>query len=352
MNELFSLDITDPFSKMNNAIKVARIALQVALEDAPTVDLSWINPLPSNSGWTLAPDALRFLTSLVTHLKPKHILEFGSGLSTQVLVRRCDELALACSISSVDHDPEYCWTPIQNLTDTIYPNVSLQIAPIVARECAGKLLPMYHLQPEHFASQDAVDLVVIDGPPSVLGGREGILYQALEFARPGTVMLLDDANRSGEQEALAKWQLDLRQAIEVIILPSFVKGLAAIIIHQPVSMSELEMFWSRLIVQDITRLIPEGEVFILVDQEQLGKEVAPNRHQIPFLERNGEYWGPPPDDETAINELEQMRDSGANFIVFAKPSFWWLEYYNQFHRHLRSKYRCLLENDQLIIFGL
>lgn len=353
MNQLFSSDITDPFSSnTDNAINVARIALQAAQEDASRVDLSWIDPLPPDNGWTLAPDALRFLTSLVTHLKPMHILEFGSGLSTQLLVRRCNELALACGISSVDHDPEYCWTPIQKLTDTIYPNVSLQIAPLVARECAGKLLPMYHLQPERFASQYSVDLVVIDGPPTVLGGREGVLYQALEFARPGTLMLLDDANRPEEQAALAQWQCNLGETIEVIMLPGFAKGLAAIIIHQIVRMSELEMLRLRPVIQDIDRLIPKEDAFIFVDQEQLGTGITSGRYSIPFLEKDGQYWGPPLDDETAINELERLRQSRAKFIVFAWNTFWWLDYYKGLNDYLRSKYQCVLENERLIIFAL
>ncbi len=224
----------------DKAINAAQTALKAALADAPTIDLSWIQPQPSDSGWTLALDALKLLDSLMMHQKPMHILEFGSGLSTQVLIRKCAELSLPCGISSIDHDPEYCWNSEQNLTDTVHPKVSIQIAPLVARECAGKLLPMYHLQPELFASQHSVDLVVIDGPPSVLGGREGILYQALEFARPGTIMLLDDTYRPEEQAALAQWQRYLGEAIEVIVLPGFVKGLAAIIIHQPITIPNLD----------------------------------------------------------------------------------------------------------------
>jgi hypothetical protein len=49
-------------------------------------------------------------------------------------------------------------------------------------------------------------LVLIDGPPSLLGGREGTLYLVMEFARPGTLVLLDDASRAQEQSALARWQ--------------------------------------------------------------------------------------------------------------------------------------------------
>lgn len=104
--------------------------------------------------------------------------------------------------------------------------------------------------------------------------------------------------------------------------------------------------------QDIASLVPQGSTFILVDQEWFGGEIAGARHAIPFLERDGQYWGPPPDDETAIRELERLRQAGASFVVFAWPAFWWLDYYAGLNRHLRSRFRCVLENNRLVVFDL
>ena len=58
-------------------------------------------------------------------------------------------------------------------------------------------------------------------------------------------------------------------------------------------------------------LIPPGDTFILVDHEVFRDELAIGRRAMPFLERDGEYWGPPPDDLTAIQELERLRRSGS-----------------------------------------
>ena len=107
-------------------------------------------------------------------------------------------------------------------------------------------------------------------------------------------------------------------------------------------------------MREIERLVPAEETFILVDEDQWGttSEVGAGRHRTPFLERGGEYWGPPPDDATAIQEFERLRKSGASFIVFGWPAFWWFGYYPGFHHHLRSTFRCAMENERVVVFDL
>ncbi|MBI3934184.1 MAG: class I SAM-dependent methyltransferase [Acidobacteria bacterium] len=352
MDRLVSSDVVAALHG-HDAVAAARIAIRAALADAADVDLSWIQPLPSWDGWTLAPDALRFLTSLVTHLRPRHILEFGSGLSTRVLARAGAALQPPCRITSVDHDPEFGRIAARQLGEQAAGcRVRFQLAPLVARDCGGKSLPMYHVRPGRFASRRPSDLVLIDGPPVVLGGREGTLYQALDFARPGTLVLLDDADREEERAALSRWRDNLGPAIEVHRLPQFAKGMAAVIIREPIPQARLEAHRLRLTAQEIAALIPPQDAFVLVDQDWWGSEIAASGRAIPFLEREGQYWGPPPDDDTAIRELDRLHRAGASFMVFSWSAFWWLDYYSGLHSHLRSKFRCVLTNDRLVVFDL
>src|SRR6266581_2221921 len=79
------------------------------VREAAAIDLSWIVPAPTADGWTLAPDALRFVTLMVRKLMPRHVLEMGSGLSTRLLAREATAIGNGCLISSVDHDPQYNW---------------------------------------------------------------------------------------------------------------------------------------------------------------------------------------------------------------------------------------------------
>jgi 2-polyprenyl-3-methyl-5-hydroxy-6-metoxy-1,4-benzoquinol methylase len=118
--------------------------------------------------------------------------------------------------------------------------------------------------------------------------------------------------------------------------------------------AELERMNGVLTLQNIVNnIVPTGETFILVDEDQWGGgEPVPDRRAIPFLERDGQYWGPPADDETAIRELQRLVHEGAGFIVFAWPAFWWFEYYSGLARHLRSTFRCVLQNERAVVFDL
>jgi glycosyltransferase involved in cell wall biosynthesis len=107
----------------------------------------------------------------------------------------------------------------------------------------------------------------------------------------------------------------------------------------------------RRVAREIARLTAPDNRFIVVDEEQLRGELAlPGA--IPFLEKDGQWWGAPADDESALRELERLRQAGATHIVFLWPSFWWLEHYAEFACYLRSEHRCVREDDSLVVFAL
>ena len=118
---------------------------------------------------------------------------------------------------------------------------------------------------------------------------------------------------------------------------------------------DLNLSWAerlQIAKQEIATLIPAGESFILVEENQWGCEVLPSHHTLPFIERDGQYLGAPPDDKTAIGELERMRQAGASFMVIGWPAFWYLDYYSELRDYLSSKFRCVLNNSRIIVFDL
>jgi len=107
-------------------------------------------------------------------------------------------------------------------------------------------------------------------------------------------------------------------------------------------------------VRDLREIVPRGSKLILLDDNTWGNpgRLLPERQVLPFLERNGQYWGPPPDDATAIRELERLRMGGARYLAVAWNASWWLRHYRKFHLHLSEQCRCVLASDDVMIFEL
>jgi glycosyltransferase involved in cell wall biosynthesis len=104
---------------------------------------------------------------------------------------------------------------------------------------------------------------------------------------------------------------------------------------------------------DLTELAPSGSSVILVNDDEWGDgQLLPQRRLIAFLEREGEYWGPPPDDQTAISELQRLRSAGASFVAFWWTCYWWLQEYPRMNQWIRSKFPCVMEADHLTVFDL
>jgi hypothetical protein len=108
----------------------------------------------------------------------------------------------------------------------------------------------------------------------------------------------------------------------------------------------------QLALGEIRRLGSAGDRVILVDQNEFGLKDAFGRQLLPFPEREGRYWGAPPDSDTAIAELQRMRKEGARFIAILWPAFWWLDYYHGFRDFLDRHFVRVAGNSRLIAFDL
>lgn len=154
---------------------------------------------------------------------------------------------------------------------------------------------------------------------------------------------------------IAKWLKSYRQDLvrDLIVATEYLPGIGP---HLAKAYSKRsESHWAKQVrqsVKELESMISKEQAFILVDENTLGNETFAKWRTIPFLEREGEYWGLPADDSIAIQELERLRQSGVNVIVFAWPSFWWFDHYSQFNDYLRSKFPCIQESDHFVVFNL
>lgn len=105
--------------------------------------------------------------------------------------------------------------------------------------------------------------------------------------------------------------------------------------------------------KDLEKLLPPGAGYALINNgEWEGEDLIVSRHAVHFLERDGEYWGEPVDDDQAIQELDRLRQAGTTFLVIWWTAFWWLDVFPIFTEKLLSQARRVLDNDRVIVFEL
>lgn len=169
------------------------------------------------SGWANDGFAARidFLTEVARQatLATKPILECGSGITTLLMGLLAGRRGI--KVYSLEHIAEWRVRVMDAIEEFRIPNVEILLTPL--RDFDGFAwydAPLPEL-PETFA------LAICDGPPGeTAGGRYGLLPVMGERLSAGSVILLDDAERPGELEALRRWQaepvfaVDLRESKE------------------------------------------------------------------------------------------------------------------------------------------
>jgi SAM-dependent methyltransferase len=140
------------------------------------------------------------------------------------------------------------------------------------------------------------------------------------------------------------------------VLPEPIRAFCQSSLAPPVSPPPSIDWYVRLqqAVADIRLFVPENASLILINDNQwsLAESELRPRQILPFLEHDGQYWGAPPDDATAIAELTRMQQTGATHVAIPWHCFWWLEHFTGFDGYLRHSCKCLLANDRVIIFQL
>jgi glycosyltransferase involved in cell wall biosynthesis len=116
--------------------------------------------------------------------------------------------------------------------------------------------------------------------------------------------------------------------------------------------------YQRLIVrirEAVHTTLPPGATVVVVskgDEELL--ELGEGRRGWHFPQNEeGVYAGYYPADSTeAIAHLEELRDRGAEFLLFPGTAFWWFEKYEGFGRHLEGHYRRVWDDEVCVIHEL
>lgn len=152
-----------------------------------------------------------FLQAIFHHgsASPGPVLECGSGLSTLVLGIAAQRRGQR--VWSLENDPFWASAVRTALARFNIDTVDVCEAPLRKYGDYEWYDPPYDRLAKEFA------LVICDGPQGMTpGGRYGLVPVMGHYLRPGCVVLLDDANRAGEQQVLARWDDELQVSHEML----------------------------------------------------------------------------------------------------------------------------------------
>jgi predicted O-methyltransferase YrrM len=175
---------------------------RVCEQDLPDPETDDLIPLSDNQ-WPLSRPTARLVARLVRDLGLRRVLEFGAGRSSVVLATAISRHGGGC-LTSVEHQPEFAresWRQVEAMS-------SIDSQLVVSRLTLGLsrygLMYTFSEATKALARRAPYDMLLIDSPPGAYG-RDSTLFQAYRYLQPGAVIVLDDANRSGEQTAARRW---------------------------------------------------------------------------------------------------------------------------------------------------
>lgn len=159
--------------------------------------------LPWSTG-AMRPAALVQVCNDIVWNARTHVVECGSGVSTVVLARLLRQLERPATLVSLEHDAR--WADL--VTDLLEREGLGDVARVVHAPLEEQ--PSWYARDAVQATSPVIDLLVVDGPPAYAAGEGERRAPALatfdERLSPGATVVLDDANRPGEQRVLATWE--------------------------------------------------------------------------------------------------------------------------------------------------
>ena len=167
-------------------------------------------------GWALAPASAMQLAALLVQLKPRQVLEFGSGTSTLALAaaaRYLHQQGHNCHILSLDQEWKFADRTRQRLAESALVDYASVIhCPLQAQRALGETVHSYGVTASTLRAylHAAVDFAFIDGPASAPflgqpGSRLATLPLCISVAAPVMHFVLDDSKRRKEQHILHRW---------------------------------------------------------------------------------------------------------------------------------------------------
>ncbi len=168
-------------------------------------ELTLTRPLPPTRGWAASPDFLLLISRHARAAQPDVIVECSSGASTVVLAS-CLREAGRGHVYSLENEAEFAEMTRGHLAREGLSDWATVIhAPLKPYDIEGGRFFWYDDQE---LPEAAIDMIVIDGPPHLVGRMARYPAGPRLFTRlaAGGTVFADDADRSEEEATLAAWR--------------------------------------------------------------------------------------------------------------------------------------------------
>jgi hypothetical protein len=162
-------------------------------------------------GWAADPLLMQYAVELLLELRPRLVVECGSGSSTIILARCLRRLGTG-RLVSLEHDPVHARRTLAQLhLHGLEDVVTVVAAPLGERRAADGRTFRWYASGYEPGLDEPVQVLVVDGPPGTGGPRAR--YPALPLLgphlAPGCVILHDDGDRPDEQSIANDWSREL-----------------------------------------------------------------------------------------------------------------------------------------------
>ena len=190
-------------------------------------------PLPSMRGGAASPDLLLALYREIVINRPSLVVECGAGVSTIWIGYILEQLGKG-KLISIEHDPTWAervgkWVQQHQLNQTIE-IVKSELKEVLVKD---QVMRWYDLDPILHHLDHPIDFLFIDGPVGVSDPKAR--FPAIPLLQPylsvSCIIMLDDACRFGEQQAVFAWEKDLGYEHEFVHNE---KGLAILFPHNDI----------------------------------------------------------------------------------------------------------------------
>jgi pyruvyltransferase len=179
-------------------------------------------------------------------------------------------------------------------------------------------------------------------------------YSAFDLDAPSPIQLEQSDTASSILRRIGAWERPRIVEIKEVLRQSL-RDFTSTLVSEP-SAAEREAAqedWAARLQsarETLVKLLPASAKVIVADEDQI-RHTLNFARVFAFQDRDGTYWGPPSDDATAMQELERLKQFGAEYFAVVFPAFWMIESFKELSAILNSG-TCVHRDSCLLLFSL